>query len=68
MNYRIPWAQMTTGVWQRVSTAVGMHRVEVEPGFLTDAYGSLNAYADPVTVLFGCGTGGPETWDLCYTH
>lgn len=65
--YRAEGEDAFTGTWTRVLDSTHVKPVEVEPGFLTNLYGSLDGLLPNISVNHGCsGSGDPNTWEICW--
>lgn len=65
--YRAEGEEAFTGVWTRILDSTHVKPVEVEPGFLTNIFGSLDNILPTIAVNHGCsGDGTPSTWEICW--
>ncbi|MBB5883330.1 hypothetical protein GGR71_000356 [Xanthomonas sp. F1] len=67
--YRAEGEDAFTGTWTKVLDSAHIKPVEVEPGFLTNIYGSLDGILPTISIRYGCsGSGDPNTWEICWSE
>jgi hypothetical protein len=65
--YRAEGENAFTGTWTRILDSTHVKPIEVEPGFQTNLFGSLDDSLPYISVNHGCsGDGTPSTWEICW--
>ncbi|WIX05304.1 hypothetical protein [Xanthomonas oryzae] len=66
--YRAEGEDAFTGRWTKILDSAHVKPMEVEPGFLTNIYGSLDGILPNISINYGCsGSGDPNTWEICFS-